>query len=59
MLAHGEPEGLADDVVEGHDEEEAAQEEEGHAVDAVELAPLCTLFEQLVYLDCLTSFLNR
>ena len=48
MLAHCEAEGLADDVVEGHGEEVASEEQQAEAIDTIEFAPLGLLLEHLV-----------
>ena len=48
VLAHCEAESLADDVVEGHCEEVASEEQQAEAIDAVEFAPLGLFLENLV-----------
>ena len=55
MLAHGEAEGLANHIVEGHGEEVASQQEQAQTKHAIELAPLSLLFEHLVHLNSLAS----
>ena len=55
VLAQSEAEGLADDVVEGVRQEVAAEQKENNSVNAVELAPLRFLPEDLVHLRGLST----
>ena len=45
MLAHREAECLTHDVVKWHSQEVASEGQQTHAIHAIELAPLCLLFE--------------
>lgn len=58
MLAHREPESLADDVVKGDREEEPSKHHQDDAINSIKLTPLGLLLKDIVNLDGLSSFLD-
>ena len=56
MLRHSEAERLTDHIVEGNCQKVAAKEKQTEPIDSIEFTPLGLLFEQLVDLDCLSTF---
>jgi len=59
VLAHCEPECLADNIVKWHSQKEAAQKEKTQPINSIELAPLSFRLKHLINLDCLFAFPDR
>lgn len=59
MLTHGKTKCLTYNIVKRYNQEKPSQKKESHSIHSVKLSPFRFFLENLINLNCLSSFLNR